>query len=142
MDAKGRFALPARQRERLHALCGGQLVATIDVHSDCLRMYPLPAWEQLEKTLQALPSINPAVRAMQRLILGYASELEFDASGRVLLPQSLRSHAALEKKLVLVGMGDKFELWSEDNWSSECDVSKQAVQNLDDLPDELKSIAF
>ncbi len=142
MDAKGRFALPARQRERLQALCGGQIVATVDTHSKCLRLYPMPAWEALEEKLQALPSMNKLVRGMQRLILGYACELEFDANGRALLSQSLRDYAVLEKKLVLVGLGSKFELWSEEQWSEEEKVSLEAVQNEEEFPDELKAIAF
>lgn len=142
MDAKGRLALPARQRERLHALCGGHIVITIDIHSSCLRIYPMPIWEELEETLQNLPSMQPGVRSMQRLILGYASELELDASGRVLLPQSLREHAGLEKKLVLVGIGSKFELWSEGNWAKECTDNLEAVQQLEGLPEQLMSIAL
>lgn len=142
MDAKGRFALPARQRERLLALCEGSVVVTIDTHSKCLRLYPMPVWEKLEHALQNLPSMQPGVKSMQRLILGYASELELDGSGRVLLPQPLRDHACLDKKLVLVGMGSKFEVWSEENWSAECDENMEAVQQLDSLPEELTSIAF
>ena len=111
MDAKGRLALPAKHRERLTAECGGQLVATIDTQSPCLLIYPLPTWEPLEQEIQDLPAMNPAVRRFQRLLIGYASDLEFDASGRVLLPSSLREYASLEKKLVLVGQGKKMELW-------------------------------
>lgn len=116
MDAKGRLAMPAKHRERLLSDCAGQLVATIDIQSPCLLIYPLPAWETLEREIQDLPSLKPAVRRIQRLMIGYASDLEFDGSGRVLLPQSLREYASLQKKLVLVGQGKKFELWDEAAW--------------------------
>jgi len=142
MDAKGRVAFPAKQRERLLSVCDGQVVATIDTQARCLMVYPLPTWEVIEKELQELPSMNPAVRRIQRLLIGYASELEFDGNGRVLLPPSLRDYAGLEKKLVLVGQGKKLELWSEDVWLAERDRWLDEVHGDAEIPEELMSIAF
>ena len=142
MDAKGRVALPAKQRERLLDVCGGQLVATIDLNDRCLRVYPMPAWEKLEQDLRELPSMKPAVRRIQRLLIGYASELEFDGNGRVLLPQPLREYACLEKKLVLVGQGDALELWSEEVWMPSREQWIDEVHGDAELPEELMSIAF
>ncbi len=140
MDAKGRLAMPARQREPLVALCEGRVVATIDTRSACLVIYPLPEWERIEGDLQALPNLNPAVKRFQRLVLGYATDLELDGNGRVLLPQSLREYARLEKKLVLVGLGNKLELWSEDLWLGERDRALEDSASADELPDELMSL--
>ena len=142
MDAKGRLAMPARQREPLLSRCEGQIVATIDTQSPCLVIYPLPEWERIETDIQALPTLNPAVRRFQRLMLGYATDLELDGSGRMLLPQSLREYAQLGKKLVLVGQGNKLELWSEALWLAEreqalADSGPEAV-----LPDELMSLTL
>jgi len=142
MDAKGRLAMPARQREPLLSRCEGRIVATIDTQSPCLVIYPLPEWERIETDIQALPTLNPAVRRFQRLMLGYATDLELDGSGRMLLPQSLREHAQLDKKLVLVGQGNKLELWSEALWLAEreqalADSGPEAV-----LPDELMSLTL
>ncbi len=141
MDAKGRFAMPARQREPLLGLCNGHLVATIDTQSACLALYPLPEWERIETQIKALPTLKPAVKRFQRLVLGYASDLQLDANGRILLPQSLRDHAQLDKKLVLVGQGDKLELWSETLWQAECE---QALADTGDteLPDELMTLTL
>ena len=142
MDAKGRLALPARHREKLLADCAGQLVATIDLQSPCLLIYPLPTWETIEQEIQELPSLKPAVRRIQRLLIGYASELEFDGSGRVLLPQSLREYASLQKKLVLVGQGKKMELWDEAAWLAE--RAKMLQESKDDgaIPEELMSLSL
>src|SRR5690606_7723705 len=118
MDAKGRLAFPARQRERLGELCGGQLVATVNVSSPCLFIYPLPAWEQVLETVQKLPTMRPGVQNFQRLFVGYAAEMEFDSNGRLLLPASLREYAGLDKKVVLVGQINKFELWDEARWQA------------------------
>ena len=139
LDPKGRLAIPAKYREVLAELCRGQLVATIDIQDTCLRIYPLPVWQVLESQLEALPSTDPGVRRIQRLLLGYASELELDSNGRVLLPPSLRKYAQLDKKLVLVGQGKKFELWSEDNWQQ---CLETAVSGDFELPDAIATISF
>ncbi len=142
MDAKGRLAMPARQREPLMSQCEGQLVATIDTQAQCLFLYPLPEWEQIEREIQQLPALNPAVKRFQRLVLGYATDLELDGNGRVLLPASLREYAGLEKKLVLVGQGKKLELWSEDLWLAERDKALAESAADAELPEELLSLTL
>jgi len=139
LDAKGRFAVPARQREALMAECQGHVVITIDTQSACLAVYPLPEWERIERDVQSLPALNPGVKRFQRLVLGYASDVELDGSGRVLLPPALREYARLEKRLVLVGQGNKLELWSEELWLAERD-SALAAEAGDELPAELLTL--
>lgn len=140
MDAKGRMAVPARQREPLLEQCAGEIVATIDTQNTCLFIYPLPAWERIEQDLQSRPSLNPDVKRFQRLILGYATDLQLDSNGRMLLPPALREYARLEKKLVLVGQGNKLELWSEDLWLAERDEALQHVAGGAPIPDELMNL--
>ena len=108
LDAKGRMAVPARQREQLSVICEGQLVMTVDTQSTCLAIYPLSEWERIERDVQALPALNPAVKRFQRLVLGYASDLQLDGNGRVLLPSALREYARLERRAVLVGQGMEY----------------------------------
>ena len=139
MDAKGRLAVPARQREGLLEQCDGRVVITIDTQSTCLTLYPLPEWERIEAEIQALPALNPAVKRFQRLMLGYAADIELDGNGRVLMPQSLREYAHLEKKVVLVGQGKKLELWAEDRWVAEREAALSADADSA-LPDELMSL--
>ncbi len=142
MDAKGRLAMPARQREPLLYECNGQLVATIDTQSRCLFIYPLPEWERIERQIQELPALKPAVKRFQRLVIGYATDLELDGSGRVLLPAPLREYAQLDKKLVLVGQGKKLELWAEELWLSERDQALQESGPDAELPEELMSLTL
>jgi len=142
MDAKGRLAMPARQREPLLTQCNGQIVVTIDTQSSCLVIYPLPEWERIEKDIQSLPALNPAVKRFQRLILGYATDLELDGSGRMLLPAPLREHARLEKKLVLVGQGNKLELWSDTLWLAETDQALLDSGPGSEVPEELLSLTL
>lgn len=142
MDAKGRLAMPARQREPLREQCDGHVVVTIDTQSSCLVVYPLPEWERIEKDIQGLPALNPAVKRFQRLMLGYATDLQLDANGRMLLPQPLRDHGRLDKKLVLVGQGNKLELWSETLWLQEREQALLDSGVDAELPDELMSLTL
>jgi MraZ protein len=119
MDAKGRIAMPSKYRDRLVDASAGCLVATIHLQVKCLLIYPLPVWEVIEQEIQDLPTLKPEVGRLQRLMLGYASDIELDGNGRLLLPSALRTHASLDKKVVLVGQGKKLELWSESLWESE-----------------------
>lgn len=116
IDAKGRMAVPKRYRDAINEASDNQLIATIDLHSPCLLIYPLDEWEVIERKLMALPNVDPQARLYQRLLLGHASEMEIDSQGRVLLPNLLREHAQIGKPAILLGQGNKFELWSQQAW--------------------------
>lgn len=116
LDAKGRLAIPARYREALREQCAGALVVTVDP-DHCLLLYPMPEWVEIERKLMRLPALKADVRRLQRLLVGHATECEMDGSGRILLPPPLREFAELDKRVVLVGQGNKFELWEEATWN-------------------------
>ena len=138
MDAKGRLAIPARVREDLETLCGGRIVLTAHTEERCLLVYPEPQWEEILPKIEALPSFNKAVRRTQRLLIGYATPLELDGAGRVLVPQPLRDYAGLEKKLYLVGQGRKLELWSEERWMAWLEED----DSDEEIPEEMKSLSL
>ena len=142
LDAKGRVAIPARYRERIAARCAGQLICTVD-QDPCLLLYPLPDWEEIERKLMRLSSFNPGTRRLQRLMVGYASELELDSHGRVLIPRELREFASLERQAMLIGQGNKFELWDEQRWNERRDswLDGEAGSGLG-LPAELESLSL
>lgn len=143
IDAKGRMAMPARYRERLMAEAAPQLVVTIDTEETCLLLYPLSEWEMIEQKLQSLPTFNKAARRIQRLLIGHATELELDGSNRILLPPLLREYASLDKRVMLIGQGKKFEIWDEQHWKAgrESWLDKETAGS-DELPPELQSIAL
>lgn len=141
LDAKGRLAMPARYRERLAETCRGQLVVTID-RDHCLLIYPLPEWEALEERLVRLPSLNPQARELQRLLLGHATEVELDGHSRLLLPPELRGFAGLERDVVLLGLGRKFELWQQANWDARREASLDHAPDAGGLPDELARLVL
>ncbi|TKB53736.1 division/cell wall cluster transcriptional repressor MraZ [Ferrimonas aestuarii] len=127
LDAKGRIAIPKRYRPLLCPEDDAQLVVTVDIQSQCLLLYPFQEWLQVERKLATLSDTQPAERAIKRLLLGYASEVEMDRMGRVLLPSPLRQYAALDKQLMLVGQLNKFEIWSDANWQQQIADSHAAV---------------
>lgn len=145
VDAKGRFAVPTKYRAVLQDMSMSKCVVTIDTDDDCLLLYPLAVWEEIESKLQALPSLNPRVRRVQRLLIGHASEVDLDSQGRLLLPNILRDHAAVDKKLMLVGQGKKFEIWSESNWQSHrqlwLETGKAMRESQEEVPSELSDIS-
>lgn len=116
LDAKGRLAIPTRYRERIAQRCNGHLVATVD-KDYCLLLYPLPDWEEIERKLMRLPSLDKRARRLQRLMVGHATEVEVDGHGRILLSRELREFAGLERQAVLLGQGNRFELWDEERWN-------------------------
>jgi MraZ protein len=142
LDAKGRLAIPTRYRERLAARCDGHLVVTVD-RDYCLLIYPLPDWEEIERKLVRLPALDRKARRLQRLMVGHASEVELDGHGRILLSKELREFAGLEKHTVLIGQGNKFELWAEERWNEKRD-SWLADEEGDELPlsAELESLSL
>ena len=140
LDAKGRMAIPTRYRERLAARCDGQIIVTVDKDT-CLLVYPLPDWEELERKLVRLPSMNKAARRIVRIMVGYATEVEMDGSGRVLVSRELRDFAGLEKNAMLIGQGNKFELWDEPTWNEKRDAWL-GEEDDGDLPADLESISF
>jgi MraZ protein len=119
-----------------------QLVVTIDTEEPCLLIYPLIEWDLIQKKLEQLPSFNPAARRIQRLLIGHATDLELDASGRILLPALLREYAQLDKKAILLGQGKKIELWSESLWNARRETYLQANSNTEELPELLHQLSL
>jgi MraZ protein len=117
LDAKGRLAVPARHREAL-AADGAPLVVTADP-SRCLLLYPRSAWEPIQQRLMSLSSFDERIRSLQRLIVGHADDVELDAAGRILVPPALRQYARLDRHVMFVGQGRKFELWDEAAWAQQ-----------------------
>jgi len=114
LDAKGRLAIPMRYRDSIRELCGGSLVLTYSAFdSGALYLYPVQEWERVRDEITGLSTFNPGHRSLQRKLVGSASAIEPDGSGRIQLPQTLRQVTGLEKKVVLLGMGNRFEIWNE-----------------------------
>lgn len=111
LDAKGRVTIPAKFREEL----GDTFVVTRSL-DQCLTVYDMDAWEEFSRKLTELPYNSPEQRKLVRFFLSGAAEVEPDKMGRILLPQSLRNFAGIDRDVVLVGSGARIEIWSKENW--------------------------
>ncbi|MCC6757047.1 MAG: division/cell wall cluster transcriptional repressor MraZ [Arenimonas sp.] len=114
IDDKGRLAIPTAFRDLVAGACNNRLVLTYNPYEPgCLWLYPESEWQKVRDQVIALPSAKKVYRSLQLKMVGAATFLEPDSSARILLPSSHRHAAGLEKRAVLVGMGVKLELWSE-----------------------------
>ena len=138
LDAKGRLAIPSRHRDAL-AEGGSQVIVTADP-SRCLLVYPPSAWEPIQTRLMGLSSFDERTRGLQRLLVGHADDIDIDAAGRILVPPALRRYASLDKHVVLVGQGRKFELWDETAWAAQ--TAKAIAFPADGLPPELDGFSL
>ena len=141
LDDKGRMVMPTRFREQISVQSQGKLVVTVD-REQCLLIYPLPEWELTERKLMSLPSLHPQARRLQRLMVGHATDLDLDGHGRFLLPSELREFAQIERLGMLVGQGNRIELWAETRWKEQCDQWLKSEDNLTDLPPDLDTLSL
>jgi MraZ protein len=133
LDGKGRMTVPARHRELLSALSASQL--TLTKHpAGCLAVFPRPAWEAFRERLMSLPMQADGVR---RLFLGSAVDVEIDGAARVLVPPELRAAAALDRDVLLLGMGQRFELWDATRYAAH-----EAAVMAAPMPDAVKDFVF
>jgi MraZ protein len=142
LDDKGRVVVPARYRERLLERSQGQLVVTVDRDGECLLIYPLADWEQFERQLMQLPNVAERSRRLQRLMVGHATDLVLDGHGRMLLPPELREIAGLERRAMLIGQGNRCELWDESRWVERRDFWLKSEASATDLPAVLDSLSL
>jgi len=140
IDAKGRLAIPTRYRDRIISRCDGQLVVTVD-KDYCLLLYPYPDWEEIERKLMRLPSLNKQARRLQRLMVGYATEIEMDGNGRILLSKELREFSSIDRQSILIGQGNKFELWDDESWNKKRD-SWLSMEDEAGLSNELDTLSL
>jgi len=130
LDAKGRLAIPMRYRDDLKEQCGNCMVLTYSAFdSGVLWLYLEKEWQRVRNEVMELPSSNSSHRSLQRRLVGSATAVEPDGSGRILLPPSLRDVTGMEKRVVLLGLGSRFEIWNENT------LNQKRVEevNLDEL---------
>jgi MraZ protein len=143
IDSKGRMAIPSRFRERLAGIAGGSLVLTLNPLDHCLWMYPYSDWELIENKLAELSDFDKQSRRTKQMMRGYASDCQLDSQGRILIPQELRDYARLQKSAVILGQGNKFEIWNQKSWEEQRDLWLSQLDEMDGEPSEaLKSLSL
>ena len=145
VDAKGRVAMPKAHRDVLEESEVTELVITAS-GSRCLNVYSKDEWDAIEKAIMETPNVkHRGVQKMQRLYLGYATTVGLDSAGRIALSAEQRRFARIDRKAMFVGQGKKFEIWDEDRWEREFDMSEDHEDDhidLSDVPDELLNLAL
>lgn len=129
IDDKGRLIIPVKFREGL----GERFVATKGL-DNCLFIYPQAEWQKLEEKLKELPFTRADSRAFTRFFFSGATECELDKQGRILVPANLRSHAKLEKDVVIIGVSTRVEIWSKSVWA---EYSSRADLNYEELAEKI-----
>lgn len=135
IDTKGRVSIPSKFREILSTNFDERLIITN--FDDCLWAYPCAEWQKIEERVAALPQFKPEVKALQRVFISAANECPIDRQGRILIPQTLRDYAGINRDLVFVGMTRRIEIWSTERWlktfeTSQADL-KQMAEKLAEL---------
>lgn len=143
VDTKGRLAIPSRYRCSIIDTSKSQIIVTVDHTDHCLLIYPMQDWINVEEQLMKLSNMNRRSRNVQRLLLGHASECELDSQGRIRISAPLRDYAGLERKVVLVGQLNKFELWDAATWQTERNAWLAEAQSDDmEMDDALSQVSI
>ena len=147
IDTKVRISLPSKYRESLKDFEASKIIITRDPQYPSLKLYPKKTWDYISSNLISLQTLDPIVRKLQWTILGNASVINFDLNNRMnaLISSDLREYAELnnEKKVVLIGMGDKFEIWNSENWDARQTSSALSSEILEIvLPESVKNLSF
>lgn len=143
IDNKGRLAVPSRYRKRLFGETGGNLVLTLSPMDRAIWLYPLIEWEKIEPKLAGLSDFDKQGRRAKQMMRGYAADCQLDAQGRILIPHELRSYAQVNRSSVVLGQGNKFEIWDEAIWSEQREQwLKQIGDESGEFSDALTSLSL
>ena len=125
MDDKNRLIVPSKFREKL----GETFIVTRGLEN-CLFIYALEDWERIVKKLESLPFTKKDARKFMRFFLSGATNLEFDKQGRITIPSPLLSHANIKKECVIIGVGERAEIWGVEEWEKFFDDSKEDISDI------------
>lgn len=116
IDEKNRLAIPSKWRVSLEK-DGKELYITRGLEQ-CIFIFSSRQFEETKQKIRQLPFTNKKVRSFSRIFFSNTSQLELDKQGRILIPQSLKDFAEIDKEVVLVGVDTRGEIWNPKNWES------------------------
>ena len=141
IDNKGRIKIPSRHHELIINTCDGRMILSIHPEDECLLLYSLADWQKLEFKVGALPSLNIHTKRLKRKLIGHATECEMDKVSRILIPIKLREYAKIDKKVILSGQGNNFEIWNEATWNKHID-NLDSLSKREELPPEISQLSL
>ncbi len=143
IDNKGRVAVPSRYRDLISVQAENNLVITLNPLDRSLWLYPLPEWVLIEEKLAALSDFDKQSRQTKLMMRGYASDCQLDSQSRILIPKELRAYAELDQAAVILGQGNKFEIWNEQAWEAQRDEWLESVgDDSVPTPESLQSLSL
>ena len=144
IDSKGRLAVPSRYRALILEQAQNNLVITLNPLDRSLYLYPLPEWEIIEDKLAALSDFDKQSRRTKQMMRGYANDCQLDSQGRILIPKELRGLAELSRQAIILGQGNKFEIWNEKTWEKQRDDWLESVgdESTSSSSDSLRSLSL
>lgn len=125
IDEKGRIIIPSKFRDDL----GDEFVITRGLE-ECLFVYPKTKWDEIVSRLNSIPFTKKDARSFMRFFLSGASAISFDRQGRINIPTVLTSYAGLQKDCVIIGVGDRLEVWSLEKWNNFYTTNKEDFSNI------------
>ncbi len=125
IDEKGRIIIPSKFREEL----GNNFIITRGLE-ECLFIYSMENWNKITSKLNSLPFTKRDARSFTRFFLSGATAAEFDKQGRINITSPLISYAELKKKCVIIGVGDRLEIWSSEKWNNFYEENKENLSNI------------
>jgi len=134
IDEKRRMAIPSKFRKDL----GKRAVITRGL-DNCLVLYPVEEWEKLAQKLQNLPAARGEARGFVRILLSGAVDVEFDKLGRILIPDYLKKYSLLKKNVVIIGLGNRIEIWDEKRWQ---DYKAKTETKVEDIAEKLEELGI
>ncbi len=125
LDTKGRLIIPAKFREEL----GDGAVVTRGL-DNCLFLFPQPEWKLLEEKLKTLPLTKSDARQFVRFFFSGAAECDQDKQGRIMLPANLRTYSEIEKDVVVIGVSNRIEIWSQARWTAYMEQAETSYESI------------
>ncbi len=141
IDTKGRVKIPKRHQVQINKIDEGKMVLSIHPDDSCLLLYSLKNWQILEKKVGALPSLNIHTKRLKRKLIGHATDCELDSASRVLIPATLREYVNIDKKIIMSGQGNNFELWDEHTWHKQL-TELDILSKKEDIPSSICELAL
>ncbi len=141
IDAKGRLKIPKYHQAQINKINKGNMVLSVHPDDPCLLLYPLQEWQILEKKVSALPSLNIHTKRLKRKLIGHASDCQLDSISRILIPATLRKYANINKKIMMSGQGNNFEIWDEHTWHEQL-AHLDALSKKEHVPDSIHKLAL
>jgi len=128
LDAKNRLTMPARYRS---ALAGGVVLAMTVDQQPCVGVWRPQEYEHYSRrALAGLPPLSRQLAELERFFYGSSQDADLDAAGRIMVPGFLSEHAQLHKEVVVVGVGDRLELWSKERWNEHQSALMSGVADI------------